>query len=251
MRVHFDQKALLELGQSFLVADIGVIEPLIVRPKAGAVELYEIVAGERRWRAAQLVSLDRIPCIVKTYTDLQALTAGLAENENRVGLNSFERARAFQMAVNDLGISHEECGDAFGVSRVAVTNHLRLFALPDYVQAQLSEGRLTESKVRCLHALSSADAVKVARQAVELDLSLRQIEALAKMITQDRAVAPTVKKQEDPDQRRFLDRLSERLGHQAEIEVAAKGEAGGYLKIRYFTMDDLGSITRKIIQGHD
>lgn len=249
-RKQFNQADLLLLGQSFLDGDIGIIEPIVVRAKKGEVQLYEIIAGERRWRAAQLVGMDRVPCIVRDYTDLQAWRASLIENDQRKDLNSFERAQAYQMGIEEFDLTHEGLAEMFTISREVITNHLRLFSLPQAIQLYLSNGSLSESKVRCLHGLSASDAVRIAHQAVEEGLSYRQIEALAKgCAKRKKPVAPP--KQKDPDEKRFLERLSEKLGHEALLEQAKSGQPGGYLKIRYMTMEDLSSITKKILTGRD
>ncbi len=249
-RTQFEQSALRSLSESMLKNDLGVIEPLVVRRKPGAGGLYEIVAGERRWRAAQLAGLDRVPCIVRNYDDLQAMVAALTENEDREGLNSYERARSYKMAVDEFSLSHEKCAELFRVSRVLVTNHLRLFALPEPVQAHLAAGRLTEVKVRPLHGLSAGDAVRVADEAVDLDLTSRQIELKVKSLQTKAAVKPIAK--QDPDERIFIERVSELLGHPVELEKASgHGAKGGYLKVRYLSIDDLGSITRKLLKGRD
>lgn len=249
-RTAFDQAALRRLSESMLKNDLGVIEPLVVRRKAGAGGLYEIVAGERRWRAAQMAGFDRVPCLVRQYDDLQAMVASLTENEDREALNSYERARSYKMAVDEFDLSHEACAGLFRVSRVLITNHLRMFQLPAPVQAHLAAGRLTEVKVRPLHGLAAGDAVRVADEAVELDLTSRQIELKVKSLQAKSAVKPVVK--QDPDERLFLDRVGQLLGHPVELEKATGRDAkGGYLKVRYLTNDDLGSITRKLLKGRD
>lgn len=249
-RVTFDQASLRRLAESMLKGDLGVIEPLVVRKKAGAGGLFEIVAGERRWRAAQLARIDRVPCVVRNYDDLQAMVAAFTENEDRESLNSFERARSYKMAIDEFKLDHAECAKLFRLSRPLVTNHLRIFSLPEPVQAHLAAGRLTEVKVRPLHGLSAADAIRVADEAVELELTSRQIELKVKALgSKAQAKLPA---RQDPDERIFIDRVSELLGHPVELEKAAGRDAkGGYLKVRYLTMEDLGSITRKLIKGHD
>lgn len=255
-RSNFDRQSLLALGQSIL-SDIGMMSPIIVRPKPGAGNLYEIVAGERRWRAAQLVSMDRVPCMVRNFNDLQAMKAALEENDKRKDLNSMERAKAYKMAIEEFDLTHESLGKMLGgefgeksKSREVITNHLRLFSLPVAVQELLGEGRLTESKVRFLFGLPAADAVRIARQAVEDGLGYRQIEALAKAAKRP-ARAPSTPEREDPDERRWLQAVSERLGHEALLEKSKKGQTGGYLKIRYLSMDDLSSITKKLLRGRE
>ncbi|PMV86692.1 chromosome partitioning protein ParB [Pseudomonas sp. FW306-1C-G01A] len=248
-RSHFNQKALLELAQSFLENDLGIIEPIVVRPKAGDVELYEIVAGERRWRAGSLVKLELLPCLVRNFTDLQALQAGLVENDQREDLNSLERARGYQMAIDEFELTHDALGQMLGASRVVITNHLRLFSLPLAVQELLEDGQLSESKVRCLYGLNAAAAVRIARVAAEQRLGYRQIELLAR--AEKKPAKPTATPaRDDPDERRWLDVMSQRLGHETTLEKATKGK-GGYLRIRYTTMDDLSSITKKLLKGHD
>lgn len=249
-RTEFDQAALRRLSGSMLKNDLGVIEPLIVRRKPGAGGLYEIVAGERRWRAAQMAGFVRVPCLIRQYDDLQAMVAAFTENEDREGLNSYERARSFKMAVDEFSLSHEACAGLYRVSRVLVTNHLRLFSLPEPVQAHLAAGRLSEVKVRPLHALAAGDAVRVADEAVELDLTSRQIELKVKLLQAKATVKPVAR--QDPDERIFIERVSEMLGHPVELEKAAgHGAKGGYLKVRYLTIGDLGSITRKLLKGRD
>jgi ParB family transcriptional regulator, chromosome partitioning protein len=249
-RTEFKQQALYELGRSFLENNVGIIEPIIVRPanKAG---FYEIVAGERRWRAAQLVGLAKVPCLVRLYSDIQALQVALVENDQREDLNSMERARAYQTAAEEFELTHEALASMLAISRVKVTNHLRLFQLPLAVQDLLACGDLTESKVRCLFGINAGDAVRIARKAVAEQLSYRQIEALAKAAKPGKPAKKAGAQRQDPDERRWLDTLSARLGHEAQLEKMSGDKQGGYLKIRYMTMDDLGSITRKIFNGKD
>lgn len=180
-RRHFDEAALDELAAS--VAQRGIIQPIIVRPHG---QDFQIVAGERRWRAAQRARLHEVPVVVRDYSDSETLQIALLENIQRQDLNAIEEARAYQRLLDEFGHTQEELARAVHKSRSHVTNLLRLLDLPPEVQAQVVEGKLAMGHARAL--VGAADAVSLAEQVLTQGLSVRQTEKLA---SQDKHGAPT------------------------------------------------------------
>ena len=173
-RRHFDEAALDELTQSIKAQ--GVVQPIVVRPIG--VDRYEIVAGERRWRAAQAAGLKTIPVVIRQLDERSAMAIGLVENIQRADLNALEEAEALQKLIKECGLTHEACATAVGKSRASVSNLLRLTELAAEAQALLRAGQLSFGHAKVLLGLSAASQVQLAKRVVQQQLSVRQLEAL-------------------------------------------------------------------------
>src|SRR6201996_1827152 len=174
-RRHFDDTLLDELASS--IRQHGLLQPILVRPLAGETDAYEIIAGERRWRAAQRASLHDVPVIVQTLTDTQALEIALVENLQRQDLSALEEAEGYKRLMDEFGHSHAELGDLVGKSRSHVANMLRLLALPDGVKAMMQSGELSAGHARAL--LTAPDPETLAREVTGRGLSVRETERIA------------------------------------------------------------------------
>jgi len=222
-RQTFDQEALQGLSES--VRERGVIQPVLVRPCPGGT--YELIAGERRWRAAQLAGLELVPAVVAPYEDRESLELALIENMAREDLNPIEEARACSLLVDELGLTREEVGKRVGRSRVAVSNLMRLLDLPDDVLDLLVEGRLTEGHGRALlMAPDHADRRRLARAAADEGWTVRETESRARDAAHPPEVAPKPQRAFHPDQvaaaERLQDAFAAALG--ADVRVAPRKE---------------------------
>lgn len=220
----------------------GVVQPIVVRP-IGAPGHYEIIAGERRWRASQMAGLQEIPAVVRDVPDEAALAMALIENIQREALNPLEEAIALQRLAQEFGLTHQEVADAVGRSRTAVTNLLRLLDLNDDVKRFVENGDLEMGHARALLALQGAVQSEVARRVVAKGLSVRETEALVRQMAQPRATAKS-ERECDPDIERFQQDLSERLGAAVRIHHTPKGK--GRLEVQYNSLDELEGILAHI-----
>ncbi|MCV6596308.1 MAG: ParB/RepB/Spo0J family partition protein, partial [Mangrovicoccus sp.] len=175
-RRSFNEVALQELADS--IREKGILQPLIVRPFGGEPKTYQIVAGERRWRAAQAAQLHEVPVIVRDFTDTEVLEIAIVENIQRADLNPIDEARGYAQLIERFGHTQEKLGEVMGKSRSHIANSLRLMQLPDEVQGMLAEGALSAGHARAL--ITSEDASTLARQVVAKGLSVRDTEKLAK-----------------------------------------------------------------------
>jgi len=228
-RRDFDDTALQALAGS--LRERGVLQPVLVRPLPGG--SYELVAGERRWRAAQIAGLDTIPALVRERDDSEALQAALIENMAREDLNPVEEARACAALVEELGLTREVVGLRVGRSRVAVSNLLRLLDLPDEVIALLQRGELSEGHGRALLlAGDHADRRGLARSAVAEGWSVRVLEARARATNEKQAKVPAPRlrrgREIHPDQEAAAARIADALGGALGIEVTVKPGSRGY-----------------------
>lgn len=228
-RRDFDDTALQALAGS--LRDRGVLQPVLVRPLPGG--SYELVAGERRWRAAQIAGLDKIPALVRERDDSEALQAALIENMAREDLNPVEEARACAALVEELGLTREVVGLRVGRSRVAVSNLLRLLDLPDEVIALLQRGELSEGHGRALLlAGDHADRRGLARSAVAEGWSVRALEVRARATNEKQAKPPAPRphrgREVHPDQEAAAAQIADALGGALGIEVTVKPNATGY-----------------------
>jgi ParB family chromosome partitioning protein len=233
-RQTFDQDALHGLSES--VRERGVIQPVLVRPCAGGT--YELIAGERRWRAAQLAGLDLLPAVVAPYEDRESLELALIENMAREDLNPIEEARACSLLVDEFGLTREAVGKRVGRSRVAVSNLLRLLDLPDEVLDLLVEGQLSEGHGRALlMAPDHTDRRRLARAAVAEGWTVRETEARAREASRPPEVAPKPRREYHPDQLAAAERLQDAftVAIGAEVRVAPRKEG-------YTVTLDLGSL---------
>ena len=224
-RKAFDEEALIALSES--VKERGVVQPVLVRPSPGGT--YELVAGERRWRAAQLAGLDLLPAVVATHGELESLEIALIENMAREDLNPVEEARACSMLVDELGLTREEVGRRVGRSRVAVSNLLRLLDLPDEVLQMLVEGALTEGHGRALlMAPDHADRRRLARTAAEEGWTVRETEARARAAASPPEVAPKPRRAFHPDQLAAAERLQNSFSSALSADVRVAPRKEGY-----------------------
>lgn len=238
-RREFDPAALQELAHSIRAQ--GVVQPIVVRPLPDG-EQYEIIAGERRWRAAQLAELDEIPAIVRDIPDEMAVAVALIENIQREDLNPLEEASAFKRLTEEFGMTHQAVAEAVGRSRVGVSNLMRLLDLGPAVKAHIARGELEMGHARALLALDEAAQGEAAARVVAQGLTVRQTEALVRRMQagDTRREAPV----EDPNVRRLQEDLADRLGAAVRIEHGQKGK--GRLVIRYNSLDELDGILEHI-----
>lgn len=243
-RREFDPDALQALANSIRAQ--GVVQPIVVRPLPGD-DQYEIIAGERRWRAAQLAGLSEIPAIVRDIPDEMAVAIALIENIQREDLNPLEEAAALKRLTEEFGMTHQAIADAVGRSRVGVSNLLRLLDLSAAVKRHIESGELEMGHARALLTLDEATQGELAAQVVARGLSVRQTEALVRQ-QQKTAGRPAGEVEPDPkdnpDVRRLEQDLAERLGAQVQIDHGKKGK--GRLVIRYHSLDELDGILAHI-----
>ena len=240
-RKRFDDEALQGLAGS--LAERGVVQPILVRPVAGGT--YEIVAGERRWRAAQLAGLERIPAVVREHDDAGSLEVALVENMAREDLNPVEEARAVAALVEELGLSREAVGKKVGRSRVAISNLLRILDLPDEALALLESGRLTEGHGRALlMAPDHADRRRLAAAAAEQGWSVR--------VTEDRARAAASPRRDDraalhPDQAHAVEEIAAALGGALGTDVKVRPAGAGFkVELAFESADEAVALARRL-----
>ena len=240
-RVRMDKQALAELGES--IRSQGVLQPLLVRPVARG--KYEIIAGERRWRGAQLAGLQTVPAVVREITDQTAMAVGLIENIQREDLNAMEEARGYNRLLDEFGLTHQEISEAVGCSRAQVTNLLRLLALHPKVQEMLESEEVSMGHARALLSLQENDQPEIATRVRAKGLSVRQTEQLVKSLIRggpakvDKLKTAGV----SADISRLEDELSTRIGAQVNIQHGAKK---GKLVIHYHSLDELDGILERI-----
>ncbi|MGM3389838.1 ParB/RepB/Spo0J family partition protein [Stutzerimonas stutzeri] len=238
-RRDIDPVTLEELAHS--IRTQGVMQPIVVRSIGGG--RYEIIAGERRWRASQLAGLDRIPAIVREVTDEAAIAMALIENIQREDLNPIEEAVALQRLQQEFQLTQQQVADAVGKSRVTISNLLRLISLPDGIKTLLSHGDLEMGHARALLGLPAEQQVEGARHVVARGLTVRQTEALVRQWLNDKTPAKT-ETRDDPDIVRLEQKLAERLGSPVQIKHGQKGK--GQLVIRYNSLDELQGVLAHI-----
>lgn len=237
-RNNFNEEALQELADSIRAQ--GVVQPVVVRPAAGKPGHYELIAGERRWRAAQLAGLHEVPAVIREVDDQAAMAMALIENIQRQQLNPMEEAVALNRLIDEFGLTHEQTAEAVGRSRAAVSNTLRLLNLEEGVKALLSEGQLEMGHARALLALSGGAQFKAAREVANKGLSVRETERLVKKLVNPVAPKKTTAVALDPDTRRLQDDLSEKLGAKVQFQTGKAGK--GKLVIHYNSLDELDGI---------
>lgn len=238
-RSHMDESALLTLADS--IKSQGIMQPILVREIAS--ERYEIIAGERRWRASQLAGLEEVPVLIREIEDESALQMALIENIQRENLNPLEEALGIKRLIDEFAMTHEKAANAVGRSRVAVSNLLRLLTLANGVQSMLMENKLDMGHARALIGLDAAQQVMLANKIVQENLSVREVEGLVKK-TGEPEQKKTPKATINPDIAALQNTLSETLG--AGVNIAAKANGSGTLKINYSNLDQLDEIIKKI-----
>jgi ParB family chromosome partitioning protein len=220
----------------------GIVQPIAVRAVIGASERYEIIAGERRWRAAQLAGLHDVPVVVLDVSDRQALELAIVENVQRTDLNPIEEARGYQALIEEFGYSHSDLGAAIGKSRVHVANTLRLLKLPEPVLNMLESGALSAGHGRAL--LSASDPQVLARDVLANNISVRETERLAQAGEAKSPVArPRQKIAKSADVAALEKELGDQLG--LKVEILHAGD-GGEMRIAYRSLEQLDSICRKL-----
>ncbi len=243
-RKRFDDEALQALADS--VKERGVLQPVLVRPRPGG--SYELVAGERRWRAARLAGLETLPALVQQRDDAQSLEDALIENMAREDLNPIEAARAVAGLVEELGLTREEVGRRVGRSRVAVSNLLRLLDLPDEALALVEDGSLTEGHGRALLlADDHADRRSIARAAVQGGWSVRVVEQRAREANAPARSAKRGRAAVHPDQEAAAARISEALGAALGTEVRVRPRGTGYkVELAFEDVDEALALARRL-----
>jgi len=237
-RTHMDKAALEELAASIRAQ--GVVQPIVVRSlPAGN---YEIVAGERRWRAAQLAGLETIPAVVRRIPDEAAIAIALIENIQREDLNPVEEAKALQRLIDEFGMTHQKVAEAVGRSRAAVTNLLRLLTLNDDVRELLDKGRLDMGHARALLALEGRAQSQAAQQVVKRELSVRETEHFVRRLLERPGAAKRPRAAVDPDVRALQQRLSDKLGAKVRIQYNRRGK--GRLSIEFNSLDELDGVMK-------
>jgi ParB family chromosome partitioning protein len=236
-RVDMHPESLQELADSIRAQ--GVVQPIVVRPIGDG--KYEIIAGERRWRASQLAGLHEIPAVVRDVPDSAAIAMALIENIQREDLNPLEEAHALQRLIDEFDMTHQQASEAVGRSRAAVSNLLRLQELNEDVQRLLVQGQLEMGHGRALLGLRGTAQTAAAQKVVKRGLSVRETEQLVRRENENNnRVKPAATTHLDPDIRRFQDDLSARLGAKVQIQHSAKGK--GKLSIKYNSLDELEGI---------
>ena len=235
-RKTFDEQALSELAQS--IADHGVIQPLLVRPLPDG--SYQLIAGERRWRASRMAGLSEVPVVIREMSDSEAMELALVENLQREDLNPIEEARGFQLLMETYALTQEQAAARVGKSRPAVANAMRLLALPDDVIAMVEAGTLSAGHARALLGLpKSEDILPLAKQVAAKGLSVRETERLVRLCAKDKPAEKRVKKRDT-----FYDEaelaFSEALGRTAKVFLSSGGK--GTVEIEFFGKEDLGKL---------
>ena len=240
-RRRFEAGDLDELVQSIRAQ--GVLQPLIVRPRSDG-QSYEIVAGERRWRAAQRVPLHEVPALVRDFTDGEALEIALIENVQRADLNAIEEAQGYAQLIEHFGYTQQQLASSISKSRSHIANSLRLLSLPDEVKVHLETGALTAGHARTL--VASAAPAEFAQEIIRLGLSVREAERLTQDV-QHKQKRPRRPPRPNADTRDLERRLGEALG--LKIEIVDRGDAGGRLTIHYRTLEQLDEVSRRLAEG--
>ena len=238
----FNREELASLIES--VKQRGILQPILVRAVAGQANRYEIVAGERRWRAAQFAQLHEVPVLVKVLTDAGVLEVALVENVQRADLNPVEEAEGYRRLIDEFGHTQETLSDVVGKSRSHIANTLRLMTLPERVREHIAAGRLSAGHARALIGLSAAGPI--AEKIVRKGLSVRQAERLAKgerVPSSERAAAKAPPPGKDPDTLSLERMLGDVLGLKVDIQFGGKG---GKVTIDYRTLEQLDEIIRRL-----
>ena len=237
-RTHFDEASLKELADS--ISSQGVVQPIVVR--AGGDGSYEIVAGERRWRAAQIAGLDQLPAVIKHFDDQTAAAVSLIENIQRENLNPLEESVALQRLIDEFNMTHQQVADTVARSRAAVSNLLRLQDLNADVKELLETRNIEMGHARALLGVTGAVQSQLAKETAKKGLSVRETEQLVrKALNPPKKVKPTTK---DPDIKKLENDLSEKLG--AAVNIHQKSKAKGRLEISYSSLDELDGILSHI-----
>ncbi len=241
-RRSFTEEGLEQLAES--IRHHGILQPIVVRPSGDG---YQLIAGERRWRAAQIAGLQRIPAVVRELDDPSMVQVALIENLQREDLNPIEEASAYRRLMDEFNMTQEQLSSTIGRSRPAIANAVRLLNLPTEIQRAVEERKLSEGHARCLLAISDqGDQLKVAAEIIANGLNVRQAEELVKGTTRN-VSRETIRKrasEEDPDAVRLTQRLGERLGTRVKLSGSVRK---GKLEIEYYSVEDLDRILEIIL----
>ncbi len=241
-REHFDEESLQELADS--ISSQGVVQPIVVREKSGlnGKGRFEIVAGERRWRATQKAGLSKIPAVIKSFDDQTAAAVSLIENIQRENLNPLEESSALKRLIDEFNMTHQQVADTVGRSRATVSNLLRLQDLNPDVKTLLAMRDIEMGHARALLAIDGLEQSRVAKDVARKGLSVRETEALIRKISAPAKIVKTMRK--DPDIVKLEERLTEYLG--AQVQIKQKGKGKGAVEIAYSSLDVLEGILSKI-----
>ncbi len=234
-RKHFAEEELENLAKS--LRDKGLLQPLVVRPRADG--SFEIVAGERRWRASQRAGIHDVPVLIRELDDKETLEIALIENIQRSDLNALEEARAYRQLLEQYGYTQQQLADSIGKSRSHIANTMRLMSLPDSIQRQIEEGSLTAGHARSLVATEAPE--ELADKIIQLKLTVRETEDL---VRGQPAKTTKIKIEKDADTRALEKNLTEALG--LGVVVNHKGPSGGAVHIQYKTLEQLDEIVRRL-----
>ena len=247
-RMHMNAESLQDLADSIKAQ--GLVQPIVVRPvgdggaQAAAERRYEIIAGERRWRAAQIAGLHRVPAVVRDVPDRAAIAIALIENIQRENLNPLEEAQALQRLTGEFSMTHQQAAEAVGRSRAAVTNLLRLLELSAEAKDLVERGELEMGHARALLALKGTAQTEAARRVVARHLSVRDTENLVRRMLKENGAAARGTRHVDPNIRQLETELTRKLGAKVKIEAGAGGK--GRLVIQYTSLDELDGILARI-----
>ena len=232
----FNKNSINELADSIKAK--GLVQPLVVRPSPSDANSYEIIAGERRWRAAQIAQLHEVPAVIRNFNDTEALEIAIIENVQRSDLSPIEEAAGYKRLIENHGHTQEDLSGIVGKSRSHIANIIRLLSLPQSIQDMITEGKISSGHARAI--MNSAFPEQLAEKIINENLSVRDAENLAK----DKKVGIKKLKLKDPDTIDLENKISEKLG--LAININHKGKKGGSIKIDYKTLDQLEMITQKL-----
>jgi ParB family transcriptional regulator, chromosome partitioning protein len=242
-RRRFDEAGLRTLSDS--IATHGVLQPLLLRPLNDNSGRYEIVAGERRWRAAQLAGLHQVPALVRKFDDLGTLEVSIVENVQRADLNPVEEAMAYQQLIDRFGRTQQSIADSVGKSRAHIANTLRLLSLPEDILVHVAEGRLTAGHARAI--LSATDMKTTARTIIDKDLSVREAEKLVAATGAKKEKRVSRETHLDGDSKALAYDLSAALG--LDVSIAVKSDQAGNITISYNNLEQLDDVCRRLTSG--
>lgn len=233
-RSRFNQESIEELAQS--IRETGILQPLIVRPEQD--NKYQLIAGERRWRAAGLAQMESLPVVVRDVSDEEAVVFALVENVQREDLNVVDQADAYARLNEEFGLTHEEIGRMLGKARASITNALRLRELTPEVLQSLRDGDIEMGHARAITALEPKDQARVARSVIQRHMSVRNTELLIQRLKK----TPTSRREVSPDTLRIERELSDKIGAPLSIRLSGKSARKGSVVIRFTTLDELDGI---------
>lgn len=240
-RQRFGEEDLADLTRS--MREKGMLQPIVVRPIEGQINSYEIVAGERRWRAAQNAGIHEVPVIIRTFSDGESLEIALIENIQRADLNPIEEAAGYQQLIDQFSYTQQQLADAIGKSRSHIANTLRLLNLPEKIKGYLADGSLTAGHARALVATEAPE--EIGDKIVQLGLSVRDAEDMVRKPPKNPVLrSKRLADEKDPDTLALERSLAEALG--LKVEIMHKGRAGGELRVTYRTLEQLDDVCRRL-----